>query len=356
MGRELQIGDLALPPFEGRPKLQAIISNPADTTFEFELRARVRASASDRSNKPLRLSMPIRSTVEDESRYVGRILPKSKIRMEELLPDAIASGNYEADLEIVCDSRVVSKKTLPMPVNAADFPAQEVLIAQVGEDLQVSPAQIELSQIRGGNRRLTMLLKNSGRETKTLDLKAMSADDLELTAVMLQPATVQLAPGASRKISITMKSQPGSDVPSQFGYVQVTAKTDKRDFTESKKLPLALLLKKGPPPQISIAPLQWDNTGDYPSFRTKIQNSGSGHLALESRLSIFDEQGRRVVVPAGFGRWVMPNSSAPLAFRLEQPLAPGEYVLRCEVQTADQPVSIEQKFTVTDLENATASK
>lgn len=356
LGRELQIDNLGLVPFEGRPRLQAIVSNPADTTFEFELRAKVRGAASDRSAKAMRMTMPIRSNVEDESRYSGRILPKSKIRMEELLPEAIASGQYEADLEILCEDRVVMKKTIPFSANAADYPAQEVLISQVGEDLQVSPAQIELSQVRGGSRRLTMVFKNSGREPKTIELKAMTSDDLELTGVLLQPATIQLAPGASRKTSITMKSQSASGDSSQFGYLQVLAKTEKRDFTESKRLPLALVLKRGAPAQVSIAPLQWDNTGEYPGFRTKVENSGTSHFPLEARLSIFDSSGRRINVPAGFGKWVMPGNSAPVLFRMEQPLAPGDYILRCEVQTEDKPVSIQQNFTVTDLDNAVPSK
>ncbi|MBU6176102.1 MAG: hypothetical protein KGQ60_20030, partial [Planctomycetes bacterium] len=85
----LIVDQIRLVPFEGRPLLQAMIMNPTDTTFELEARARIRSTPQDRSNRPVRLAMPVRSNVQDESRYLGRILPKSRIRMEELLPEAI---------------------------------------------------------------------------------------------------------------------------------------------------------------------------------------------------------------------------------------------------------------------------
>jgi hypothetical protein len=355
-GQQLSFDSLAITPFEGRPRLQAIVSNPSNTAFEFEVRARLRSSPSDRSFKPLRLAMPIRATVEDETRYTGRILPKSRVRMEDLLPEAIAGGRYYCDMELVFDNQVVNRRTFDVDVRAQDFPAQEVLIAQVGEDLQVSPAQVELSQLRGGSRRLTMLLKNSGRDTKQISLKAITESELEINAVTIQPDEVQLAPGSSRKIALTLRSQNTDNRFVEYGHILVQSKSDDRDFLETKKLPLAVVLKKISSTQISMSPLQWDSGSEYPGFRTKIDNLGDTHMPLQARLMVVDPNGRRISIPSGFGRWLMPRSSTHLEFRFDQPLSLGEYQLRCELQQEGEPIVTQQQFVVSDLENSVSAR
>ena len=354
-GNQLVVEDVKMTSFEGRPQLQAMVFNPSDTTFEFELRGQLRSSPSDRSMKPLRMVMPVRKPVQDETRYVGRILPKTRLRMEELLPEAIGGGNYEADMELLFGGKVVNRKTLPLEINALDYPAQEVLIAEVDHGLQVSPAQIELSKVRGGSRRITMLLKNNSRETKTIHLKAIGNNDLEIGAVLIQPNEVQLPAASSRKIALTLRTQPSDARAVEYGYVLVEAGSSERDYIVSRQLPLAVILDDIPEPEISMSPLQWDPSNPYPCFRTQLENTGQSHLALQSRLTITDESGRRTSIPGGFGRWLMPQSATTLDFRLEAALMPGQYKLRCEVQRQSEPLVLEQVFTVTDLENASAS-
>lgn len=345
----LTIEKLDLVPFDGRPKLMAQILNPSDSTFEFEVRAKLRSSPSDRTARSIRLAMPVRESMESEERFVGRILPKSRIRMVELLPEAIASGSYDADIEILFGDRVLTKKTHKVDVNASDFPAQEVLIAQLGQDVQVSPAQVELSQLRGGNRRLTLFVKNNGKDTKTIDLAALDASGLALNAATIQPQNFTLAPNGNRKISITLKSQSDSEEPTLYGTLSLQCRSDKKDFEETRKLPLALALKKSPIAEVKMSPVQWDASGKYASFRNSVTNLGSTHLALEARLSIFDERGARIQIPAGFGKWLMPGQSSKLEFRMEQPLSPGKYQLKCELQHGDRPVVVEQAFEVADI-------
>ena len=79
---------------------------------------------------------------------------------------------------------------------------------------------------------------------------------------------------------------------------------------------------------------------------------GDTHHPLEARLSIFDEKGNRILIPAGFGKWLMPGQSSKLEFRSEHALSPGKYQLKCELQHGDRPIVVEQVFEVTDLDNA----
>ncbi len=350
--QKLAFSSVEMVPADGRPRLQLFVENPTDTTFEFELRAKLRSSPSDRSQKPLRLTMPIRADMESEERFVGRILGKSKIRMQELLPEAIAGGDYEVDLELLSEDRVLKRTTSSVHVDAQDYPAQEVLIAQVGEYTQVSPSQVELSQLRGGNRRVTVLLKNrSPKDSSTIQLKAQAPDGLELSSVSIQPDQITLAPNGSRKISMTLKGQPDADQAAIYGILNVLVQANGKDFEESRKLPLAVLLKKSPSATATMQPLQWNGTGKYPAFETTVENTGSTHLPLNARLAIIDESGRRLSVPSGFGRWLMPGEKSKLSFRVDKPLMPGKYFLRCELALEDKPLTIEQNFVVSDFDS-----
>jgi hypothetical protein len=355
--QQLNITTVQMMPFEGRPKLQMMVENPTDTTFEFELRSRLRSSPSDRSFKFMRMVMPVRFTMENEERYTGRILGKSKIYLEELLPEAIASGSYEIDVELVSENRVQKRATLPITVDAQDFPAQEVLIAQVGQSTQISPAQIELSQQRGGNRRVTVLVKNLSKDTNNVTLKAVGANDLDLAGVTLQPESFSLPPAGSRKVTLSLRSQTtGDDDSAIYGKLLIESRTTDRDFQESRDIPLAILLKKTPSATATLSQLQWDATGRYPGFRTQITNTSQTHLPLNARLSITDENGRRISIPSGFGRWLMPGESSKLEFRLDSMLSPGNYQLRCDVVQEEKPLTLQQTFTVDDFQADLSSK
>jgi hypothetical protein len=342
------IDDLSIVPSRGRPKLQLIVANPTGTTFEFELKARLRSSPSDRSFTPLRLVVPIRASIETDERYTARILPKCRLRMEEWLPEAIPSGRYEADLELAVDGRVVSRRTIPVDVDSEDFPAQEVLIAQAADGLQVSPAQIELSQTRGGTRRLTMLLKNSGKQAKTIDLRAVTASDLELPGVQVQPSQVSLPAGASRKVVVTMRGRGDTTQPVDYGQMVVECRSQEKEFVETKRLPLAIIYRPIGSTQISVDPVVWDDGGRYPRFRTQVRNEGDKHLPMDARLSISSSNGLRTVLYGGFGKWLMPGSKGELEFRVESTLPPGDYLLKFELQTGGEPATMEQSFRVND--------
>jgi hypothetical protein len=167
---------------------------------------------------------------------------------------------------------------------------------------------------------------------------------------------VQLAPGSSRKIALTLRNQNTDDRFVEYGHLLVDSKSDDRDFHETKKLPLAVILKKIPSTQISMSPLQWDSGSEYPGFRTKVDNLGDTHLPLQARLLLIDPNGRRISIPSGFGRWLMPRSSTQLEFRLDHPLPPGEYQLRCELQQEGEPIVTQQQFVISDLENSVSAR
>ncbi len=300
--------------------------------------------------------MPVRSNVQDESRYLGRILPKSRIRMEELLPEAIASGTYDAELELVSDSKTMVKRNLTLKVDAEDFPAQEVLIAQVANSLQVSPAQIELSQIRGGNRRLSILFKNTGKEELEVKLRGIQKDDRVFENLLLQPEEFRLPMNGTRKIAVTMKGQTNPQTIIEFGSLVVETKSTRRDYAEKRELPLVMQYKKQPNANITMSPLVWDPAGKYPCFRSVIENRGESFMPIDARLTATHESGQRLQVAAGFGKWLMPGEKITIHFRIDQPLANGDYKLTTELRTGAEPAVMEQTYSVNDLSTATTSR
>ncbi len=350
---QITFSDLKLSPVQGRPQLNLIAVNPTPSAVEFELRARLRRSVNDRSFQPLRLNMPIRGDMESDEKFTGRLLPKSRVRMEGMLPEAIASGDYEVDLDLLVSGRSIKKQTLSINVNAADFPAQDVIISQAAEGLMIAPAQIELSQTRGGMRRVSVLITNQSARSKSIDLTAVDGSGQQLTGVTIQPSQVSLPAGANRKLSIMMRASSGASVPVEYGSLRIITKSEDRDYTESKDLPLALVYKHLRATEVSVEPVVWDQ-GDSqsPRFRTLIRNTGESHLPIDARLSINGSSGYRELLHGGFGKWLMPGEAMWINFAIDQPLPPGDYVLKFEMQTGTQPISTTQTFQVTDLVTA----
>ncbi|MFN9417550.1 MAG: hypothetical protein ACK578_08665 [Pirellula sp.] len=349
------VEDLKIVSHQGRPLIQAILSNPTDTTFEFEIRSKISTSPNERSAKPIRLAMPIRWDVEDDSRFAGRILPKSKIRMEEFVSEALATGTYEIETEIFFEKKVSLKKTYSIKVAAEEFPAQEVLIAQIAEGLQASPAQLELSQARGGNRRLILEFKNRSKTERTVALKAIGLDGLAMTAAMIQPSDFSIPANATRKVTLTLKGQSKIEQAADYGFLSVETRAANKDFTESRQLPLALVYKKVSKTTLAVAPLVWDPNGKYPGFRTTVENTGDNHMPVEARLSLVSEGGVRLQSLAGFGKWLMPKAKESMLFRIDQPLLPGKYTIKCEIQTGEKPIVFDQELPGSDVELAKPS-
>lgn len=350
---QVTFGDVRMSPIQGRPQLNLVATNPTTSAIEFELRARLRRSANDSSFQPLRLNMPIRGDMETEEKFIGRLLPKGRVRMEGLLPEAIASGDYEVDIDLLVSGRSMKKQTFSININSNDFPAQDVIISQAAEGLMIAPAQIELSQTRGGVRRVSVSITNHSTSSKSIDLSAIDASGQQLTGVTIQPSQVSLPPGTNRKLSIIMKGNIGTSVPAEYGSLRIITKSEERDYTESKELPLALIYKNLRATEVSIDPVVWDpGDNQSPRFRTMIRNVGESHLPIDARLSVNGSSGYREVLHGGFGKWLMPGESMWVNFAVDQPLPPGDYVLRFEMQTGTQPISTTQTFQVTDLVTA----
>ncbi len=344
---ELSIEDAQLTTSKGLPKISVVIRNPSDTAFEYQVKSRLKSSHSP-NMKPIRMTMPIRASMETDERYLGRVLPKSSVRMEEFVAEPILTGQYQLEVDLLMQERVVKQRTFTISADANDFPAQQALLSRTGEDLYAAPVYLEFSQLRGGQRRLTMEFSNTSDKPREMELEAQTDRGTTMPSVSMSPSTFTLPPRGKRKVSITMHSKKDIQQPIEYGFIIVKNKTGDRGFTESGRMPVALHFAATPDPQLEMATLYWFESHPFGSFRTRVSNAGQFHTVLDAQLTIESESGKRMQIPAGFGRWIMPGQQVELEFRLESPLPPGNYRLTTELQNGPNPIIKAQQFTVTN--------
>jgi len=350
--RALVLEEGSITPLNGLPKVSVIVRNPASTAFEYEMRTHLRSAPSDRTFDDLRMVMPVRAAMENEERYIGRVLPGCRVRMEELLPQHLLSGSYQLEAELLNGGRVINRRTFNIEVDSEDFPAQEVKVKQIGGGLYISPSQLELSQARGGQRRATIEIKNTSSQAKSISFSLQTAQGSPLNNVLVQPESFTLSAGRKRKVSMTLRSKSNFTNPVEFGSLQVKSTDTTQQYSNTGVVPIAIILGQAQEPKIDLQPLRFVPDAKYPSFRSVVSNQGSIHIPLEARLLIASESGQRRVLAGGFGKWLMPGESSNLEFRLDRELTPDNYQIICEMQNGQEPIIKKQMISVTDFDGA----
>lgn len=350
--KELIIDSGELAVANGLPGLSTLVRNPTDSTFEFEMHARLKRSPSDRSFKPVRMVMPSRQGVETEERFVARILPKSTIRMQELVPEPLVTSQYEMEVSLLSGGREYNQKSFSVEADSQDYPAQQAMIADVGGGIYASPARVELSQLRGGERRLAVELQNTSDEVQTLRIAAVNSRGTPIPGLSIQPAQLTLSPGRNRRLSVSLRRTTDFAEPIQYGRLMVTSTQTGQDFSHSGELAVAVVYGEVEDASLAAQPLRWVDGDKYPAFRSLVKNEGQKHMPLDARLLIVSQAGQRFDVPAGFGQWLMPGMQSDLEFRMPTALPPGNYQLTTEIQTGSSPLILRQDFTVSDFDNA----
>ncbi|MCC6509800.1 MAG: hypothetical protein IT423_11870 [Pirellulaceae bacterium] len=148
---------------------------------------------------------------------------------------------------------------------------------------------------------------------------------------------------------MTMRGKTDIVEAIEYGHIVVKNKTPNRDFSETGRMPIALHFAAAPPPKLELDAQRWVPGERYDAFRARVTNLGQNHATLDAQLTIENETGQRLQVPAGFGRWILPGQELELEFRPDVPLAPGTYRLTTELQNGQNPIIKTQEFVVTDV-------
>jgi hypothetical protein len=340
----------------GKPKARVWISNPTDSFLEFGVRCQIAVPESQSRRKPFSLILPVRQNVEGPERYVARILPGSRVRLEEFVPEAIFPGAYDLEVQLLSQGRRELEARFPIVVGSHDFPAQRVAVLPLTAEVSALPAQIELSLRRRGQRYRALTLVNNSPHDVEVRLDVQDHDGSAKDWLLVRPAALTLPSRSSRKALVSIG--PSRDFPgNRYGRLNVSLRLA-NGHAKVEALPVAVLGRGEDMPKLSAGPLMWQGEGPRQGFVVGVLNEGDVHLPLNGKLILTGERDRSFELRAGFGRWLLPGQSDDLTFRLPGPLPPGTYRCRGELNigAGRSPVTLPEAVYVQAATPATAAE
>lgn len=340
--KQLQIQSAGLTPRNGSALVNLVIDNPTDTAMEFQVRTQL---VSDRTRKTLtsNLFVPVRENQEVPERYKSRILAKTRLQMLGTLKESVFPGSYTLKVELMYKGRVYTRAEYPVEIRTGDFPAQDATIVRVSDEILVEPPAVQLSLRRGGARLQAFTIRNQSQQTVTASVRPKSHIGDLADWLTFRPETLQLGPGQSRKVLVTLGRK--RDFPEHsYAFAEVEVRPEVGKAIGTQNIPIALLTGSESAPDVKPGPLTWVAKGGFVGFEVEVSNDGAMHLPLSGRLQLRDQFGRGFLMDAGYGRWVLPFEKDRLRFRLPRTPPPGNYNVRLQIQQGDgrDPLQMDQ--------------
>ncbi len=312
----------------GMPIAHAYIENPTDYSLECFARGTIDSHAASKP-RPFNMNMPCRRDLDGDARYLIRLLPHSRIRLEAAVDTLMFPGKQTFRVELTNGRRSVVQNDFLMEVQAGDFPALDVKLAFLGKEVSVEPAQIEVGHVTGTSRTANLKFTNSSDVSETIRIAARDFDGQPVDALRLSDVEFEIKPGRTKTIRATLDSAK-SNVTSLFGYIDVL-RTSKPDVVRS--LPLAMMFAAANEPNLEVGELQLVTENGYSSFQLQVTNCGQGFVPVRASLSVDDGKGRATEMADGYGRWLAPDETRVLKFDPRMRLNGGEHQLSLNIQT-----------------------
>lgn len=341
----LQFSEGRLVPEKGLSLARIFVENPTDTAMEFGLDCQLVSESGTAVGKSFGLVVPVRSGQDPPDRFHCRILPGARLRVEEFVPHPIFSGRYTLDAKLTHQGRLIRRMSFPIEIQDGEFPAQDAAIVRVARDITVEPAHVELSLRKGGQRISSLSIRNDSLQTVTVDTKTVELQGTLSESLVLRPSSFQLEPGRTRKLLVSL----GADrdyTEHSYAFAEVTVRPEVGESIGSHRIPIALLTNSESVPSLTAGQLRWDSSPDIAGFSVPITNSGVRHVALNAQLMLTDAFGRGMAVDAGFGKWLLPNSSDQLFFAFRQNPPPGTYQVKVRIDQGEGQPPMELSQTI----------
>ncbi|MCA9080339.1 MAG: hypothetical protein KDA58_07250 [Planctomycetaceae bacterium] len=324
---------------QGYPQLSLLVTNPTEAPFEFEIECELHSPVAPADQRSFQLGMPVRAALAPPEKYVARILPGAKIRMQEIVPFALFPGPYKLETKLVAQRR--KWHAVEFDLNAAErgYPGQEAMVRQLGPGLSAAPVQMELSLQSGGARFVSTTLANNSAEPVTFTLEPRDLAGHPADWFTVRPASIELQPGSSRKVLVSASSGRTLD-GDLYGQLIVNAQSESGTIQQTTPLDVLLVSRQTGEPKLEVGSLAWGDVDGSAAVILPVTNSGNRHAQLEARMSLINnETGRKFDFAAGHGKWLLPAASRDLIFPVTQRLPPGGYELKIQMRAAvDAPV------------------
>ncbi len=340
--QKLELLDGKLANRDGNAAILAYVNNPTDTSMEFQLRSHL-VSRDTGKRYTSNLWMPVRETQPEPDRLQGRILGKTRLRMDGALTDSVFPGDYDLHLELTYQNRIYQKASFPVRIQSGDFPAQDATIVRVTRDISIVPPNVELSLRKGGNRLQSITIENGSQQKVVAKLMRKPLIGELSEWVEFRPDTLELRPGQKRKVLVTLGRKRDFEEHT-YAYANVTVSPEVGEAIGSQNIPIALLTNSEATPQVEAEELKWKITPTTAGFEIPLRNTGQRHLELAGKLTLRDQFGRGFVVEDGYGKWVLPGQEAKLWFAFPQIPPPGTYSVKAEIEQGAgmAPVELDQ--------------
>lgn len=341
---DLVLGKGELVDREGRAVAQISVDNEAASAVEFEARARLVRAAGD-TRTPVgpffSLHHPIRANMPEPDRYAARVLGHSEILLEAPVPDPVFEGEYELEVRVVTPTRRAQER-FPVIVAEDAFPAQRAVVARAVRAIQISPAAIELSNARAGNRLATVALRNTGPAPVTVRVSPTSLAGEPGEGISIRPAAVTLAPGRERNVMVAMSGRVESNA--HYLLLHCVVRPHDGGAGGAVDIPVGINVPADAAREAEVAEARW--VEDDGAFVVSVENTGETHLVLDGRLQLSDAFERSVTLRSGYGRWLLPGSSTELYFKPTRPLPPAAYDARFSIRLAPSQRPIEGRSEI----------
>ena len=303
----------------GMPVAESLLVNPTNFAFECQVRGEVESPTRSRA-KPFRMGMSSRANLEDEEKYLVRIMPNSRVRVFSPIEDMLFPGNQVLKLSLSTGRRTLNEQDFAVNISGGDFPALETKLAYLSESLSVSPAQIQLGQIAAANRTTALRFTNSSTDEQTVQLSLTDLKGNPIDHVRLSSDEFSVRAGRSKSVRATLNRNSEIDRP-LYGRVKIATLVD-GNVAQEQRLPLALLFGAPAAPSIQIGDLQSIESNGHTSFRLAVTNNGKGFVPLHADLQIADTSGHVFNLGDGYGKWMEPGETRELKFNPEEALPP----------------------------------
>ncbi len=326
---------------DGRPQAKLYVSNPTESPLEFEMKVRLVSVTGGIVGKEFNLVSPVRSSLAPPERFVARVFPGARVRLEEFIPFAVFSGEYQLEATLLVHGRKLLSAQFPVKASEKDYPAQAASVAQIATGVSASPAQVELSLRRGGDRFVSVVIANQSTESYNVNAGPQNRDRTPAEWFIVRPPAFALPPGASRKVLISMPATRDPDAPHQYGLLNFGLANDAGEARGSGTIDVGLLARTDVNPELNVGNLAWDGAASPPAVILPLTNKGTVHFPLNARMTLSDAEGHRVRFVAGYGRWLLPGDSTELRFRMKDAIPAGRYTLRIQLDTKEGQAPVE---------------
>ncbi|EKK01608.1 hypothetical protein RBSH_03061 [Rhodopirellula baltica SH28] len=351
---QMEIEDAQVVSHEGMPYIRAYVKNPSNFALECRVRAELShkesANASkSRSSDPIALFMPSRANLDDDEKYLVRMMPNARLRLEAPLETSLIDGRYDLNLMVSNGRRTMLERTFPQTLLVNSFRALDTRIANLGPGVTLEPAQIELGRVEGTQRMVTLEVKNNSDDDQLIHLVPRDHLGDPMSRLMLSSTKFELDAGRSKTIRALLRGV--SKESSQWGTLDIIRRNLKspNDVESATSLPLELVHQQRPQLTVAAGPLQWANLTDGNAFVIEVANEGEGYAPIQGELLLGRDDGSRPHrLLDGFGRWLAPGQKRELQFHLPAEIDAGRYQIRLTVRSRDN-LSVEEQVVVLDL-------